>query len=57
MNQYRVFLFSMLAVFVAACASNSMPDPEPMTESEDTSADAYEDNGFGGGEALPKRSE
>ena len=53
MNQYRVFLISLLAAVLAGCASTSIPDPEPSTESADADASAYDDDRFGRGEALP----
>ena len=53
MNQYRVLLISLLAAVLAGCASTSIPDPEPSTESADAGASAYDDDGFGRGEALP----
>lgn len=53
MNQYRVFLISLLAAVLAGCASTSIPDPEPSTESADAGASAYDDDGFGRGETLP----
>ncbi len=53
MNQYRVFLISLLAAVLAGCASTSIPDPEPSTESADAGASAYDNDSFGRGEALP----
>lgn len=58
---FKVILFSLLAAVLAACASNAIPDPEPATQSADAGnsgngAGAFEDHGYGSGEALPDDS-
>ncbi|MGH8222108.1 MAG: peptidoglycan-associated lipoprotein Pal [Woeseiaceae bacterium] len=44
MNKHDVFLIGLLAAFVAGCASNSIPDPEPTAETADAT------NGSDGGD-------
>jgi peptidoglycan-associated lipoprotein len=54
MNKNRVLKISLLAAFVAGCASNSIPDPDPGAETADTNAasDTYDGGDFGRGESL-----
>jgi len=55
MNKISVLQISLLAAFVAGCASNSIPDPDPSAETADTNAasDTYDNSGdFGRGESL-----
>jgi peptidoglycan-associated lipoprotein len=54
MNKYISILVSMLAISVAGCASNPVPDPEADSEIADASADTgtYDGNGFDNGRSL-----
>ncbi len=54
MNKSSVLKISLLAAFVAGCASNSIPDPDPSAETADTNAasDTYDSGDFGRGESL-----
>ncbi|MCO4810914.1 MAG: peptidoglycan-associated lipoprotein Pal [Gammaproteobacteria bacterium] len=54
MNQYSVFLISLLAAFATGCASNAIPDPDPNVETADTndSTDTYDAGDFDRGESL-----
>jgi peptidoglycan-associated lipoprotein len=54
MNKSSVLKISLLAAFVAGCASNSIPDPDPSAETADTNAAAgtYDSGDFGRGESL-----
>ncbi len=54
MNKISVLQISLLAAFVAGCASNSIPDPDPGAETADTNAaSGTDDSGdFGRGESL-----
>lgn len=49
----RIFVCS-LAILVAGCASNSIPDPDPETGMDAAGADtsAYDGNDYGRGESL-----
>ena len=58
MSQYRIFLISLLAAFVAGCASTSIPDPEARDGGMDgsdggSSPSDYEDRPGVGGEEVP----
>ena len=54
MNKSSVLKISLLAAFVAGCASNSIPDPDPSVETADTNAasDTYDSGDVGRGESL-----
>ena len=54
MNKNSVLKISLLAAFVAGCASNSTPDPDPSVETADTNAASgtYDSGDFGRGESL-----
>ena len=54
MNKSSVLKISLLAAFVAGCASNSIPDPDPSAETADTNAASgtYDSSDFGRGESL-----
>jgi peptidoglycan-associated lipoprotein len=54
MNKHSILLFSLLAVAIAGCASNSIPDPEPSAEASDSSADsaAYGSENLGQGQSF-----
>ena len=54
MNKNSVLKISLLAAFVAGCASNSIPDPDPSAETADTNAasDTYDSGDFGRGKSL-----
>ena len=54
MNKISVLQIGLLAAFVAGCASNSIPGPDPSAETADTNAasDTYDSGGFGRGESL-----
>lgn len=54
MNKISVLQIGLLAAFVAGCASNSIPDPDPSAETANTNAasDSYDSGNFGRGESL-----
>ncbi len=56
MTQFRLMLASLAAVTLAACAGNTIPDPEPTFDSSvderDASASGFDDDAFGAGEML-----
>ncbi len=54
MNKNSVLKISLLAAFVAGCASNSIPDPDPSAETADTNAasDTYDSGDFERGRSL-----
>lgn len=54
MNKISILKISLLAAFVAGCASNSIPDPDPSAETADTNAasNTYNSGDFGRGESL-----
>lgn len=54
MNKSSVLKISLLAAFVAGCASNSIPDPDPSAETADTNtaSDTDDSGDFGRGESL-----
>jgi len=54
MNKISVLQIGLLAAFVAGCASNSIPDPDPSAETADanSASDTYDSGGFGRGESL-----
>lgn len=45
MNKYRLCLASALALLMASCASNSIPDPDPDLAGADTGADVLQGGG------------
>ncbi|MCH8060646.1 MAG: hypothetical protein IIA11_09335, partial [Proteobacteria bacterium] len=52
MPQYKLFIVSLLAVFLTSCATQSIPDPDPTydTPTNGTDTDANDDGGLGAGE-------
>jgi peptidoglycan-associated lipoprotein len=54
MNKSSVLKISLLAAFVAGCASNSIPEPDPSAKTADTNAASgtHDSGDFGRGEAL-----
>jgi peptidoglycan-associated lipoprotein len=54
MKMYTHFVLSLLATLAAGCASNSIPDPDPVTEpaAADAGTDGYMSDGHSGGELL-----
>jgi len=55
MPQYKLFIVSLLAVFLTSCATPSIPDPDPTddTPTNGTDTDANDDGGLGAGEPVP----
>lgn len=58
MKMTTYFTLSLLAALAAGCASNSIPDPDPVTEpaAADADTDGYMSEGFPGGEAIADNS-
>jgi peptidoglycan-associated lipoprotein len=42
MNKYRLFLATTLALLIAGCASNSIPDPDPDMADADAGTDVFQ---------------
>ena len=42
MNRYRLFLATTLALLIAGCASNSIPDPDPDTAGADAGTNVFQ---------------
>ena len=42
MNNYRLFLATTLALLIAGCASNSIPDPEPEMADANAGDDVFQ---------------
>ncbi len=55
MPQYKLFVVSLLAVFLTSCATPSIPDPDPTYDTPTNGADTddYDDGGLGAGEPVP----
>jgi len=55
MPHYTLMVVSLLAFVLAGCASQSIPDPEPVDTtygSDSADTDAYDSSGFGDGELV-----
>lgn len=55
MPHYTLMVVSLLAFLLAGCASQSIPDPEPVETtygSDSADTDAYDSSGFGDGEPV-----
>lgn len=54
MKMYTTFMLSLWAALAVGCASNSIPDPDPVTESAaaDADTDGYMADGYSDGEPL-----
>ena len=56
MRQYRLLLISLLAVALAGCAGNTIPDPDPTEGSANSNGSAssggMDDGSMGGGSEM-----
>jgi len=54
MNAYRILMIGALALILGACASQEIPDPDPVETMTDNSADTggMEDRGAGDGDFI-----